>query len=161
MAIVRKRLTDNNKKLPSQWKDRFIYNMLGLFAGMLGIHNFYLRRYIPAIVQIFMSITWISAVSVTCGTREMAQLMLLIAFAVFSAEVIWITLELFLVKREPDGDAMEDGARPVRIMLIIVFWIAFIILPLLFSLMMKGTSVITDPIEERLDAQTYDPGNGK
>ncbi len=148
-------MTENNKKPRSQWKDRFIYTMLGLFGGMLGLHNFYLNRYVPAVLQVCCSAAWMILI-------KLGGYWILTGFSVFALEVVWVTLELFLVKREPDGDAMNDEARPVRLLLIFVFWIAFIILPLLFTVLMKGTSFITDPIKDELASQTAgsDPEHG-
>lgn len=133
MAVVTDQITYHNKKPRSQWKDRFIYTMLGLFAGMAGAHNFYLKRYISACVQLMMSVAWITLLTVADGKTMLAA-----ACVIFLAELCWITLELFLVERENDGDAMNDDARPVRILLIVVFWIAFIILPAAFTLLMRG-----------------------
>ncbi len=129
--------------------------MLGLFGGMLGLHNFYLNRYVPAVLQICCSAAWMILI-------KQGGYWILPGFSVFALEVVWVTLELFLVKREPDGDAMNDEARPVRLLLIFVFWIAFIILPLLFTVLMKGTSFITDPIKDELASQTAgsDPEHG-
>ncbi len=140
-------ITENNQKPPSQWKDRFIYTMLGLFGGLLGLHNFYLKRTGIAVFQVLCSAAWI--VCIKAGAYWM-----LTGFLLFAAETVWVTLELFLVKREPDGDAMNDEARPVRLLLILVFWIAFIILPLLFTVMVRGTSFLTDPVTDELKPQT-------
>lgn len=133
MAVVTDQITYHNKKPRSQWKDRFIYTMFGLFAGMAGAHNFYLKRYISACVQLAMTATWITLLIAADGKNILAA-----ACVIFLAELCWITLELFLVERENDGDAMNDDARPVRILLIVVFWIAFIILPAVFTLLMRG-----------------------
>lgn len=135
MPVVTNQITYQNKKPRSQWKDRFIYTMLGLFAGMAGVHNFYLKRYIPACAQVVMSGAWIALLSIGESKSILAA-----ACVIFLAELCWITLELFLVEHEPDGDAMNDDARPVRILLIVVFWIAFVILPAAFTLLMKGPS---------------------
>ncbi len=148
-------MPENNKKPRSQWKDRFVYTMLGLFGGMLGLHNFYLDRHVSAVLQVLCSVAWIACVKI-------GGYWILAGFAVFAVQVIWITLEIFLVRREPDGDVMNDEARPVRLLLIFVFWIAFIILPLLFTVLMKGTSFITDPVRDELSSQTAgsDPEHG-
>lgn len=140
MPIVIDRMSQNNKKPRSQWKDRFIYTMLGLFAGMLGIHNFYLGRRFVAVLQILLSASWIWFMSKGTLIGDIT------AFSLFCLEIIWITAELFLVTREPDGDFMNDDARSIRLMLIFVFWFAFILLPLGFSLFVKGPAILFDPL---------------
>lgn len=151
MGIVRRRLTDENRKAPSQWKDRFIYTMLGLFAGMFGIHNFYLRRFAVGAAQALTALLWIVLLRFPWSSPAAAKFTLFAAFAIFLIEVVWVTLELFLVKREPDGDAMNDEARPVRLLLIAVFWIAFILLPAAFALLMSGPEAFLDPVRDRLE----------
>ncbi len=150
MPVVFDQITCNNKKPRSQWKDRFIYTILGLFAGMTGAHNFYLRRYFPACAQLLLSVFWIVCLSVRPATLFCAKLFMMTACIVFLFEIIWITAELFYVRREPDGDAMNDELRPIRILFILLFWLTFILLPLGFSLAMNGISVFLEPIEERL-----------
>ena len=54
------------------------------------------------------------------------------AGVMFAVLLLWITGELFLVSHEPDGDRMNDEARPLRILLIALYWFVFILLPLLF-----------------------------
>lgn len=153
MPIVTNQLSYENKKPRSQWKDRFIYTMLGLFAGLVSAHNFYLRRYFAAGTQLAMSAVWVFCLSWPWPTPAAARASMLAAIVIFCVEVIWITLELFLVAREPDGDAMNDEARPVRILLIVVFWVAFILLPLGFALLIQGPDSLTGAVSERLNGE--------
>jgi len=145
MGIVKGSDTYNNKKPRSQWKNRFIYTICGLFAGLVGGHNFYLGRKLAAITQLMMAIVWISllAFAQTESLPEFFERFPMLAYIlpgsssgivtlatiVFAIELIWVYAEIFTVKREPDGDAMDDEAGPVRILLIFAFIFSFIILP--------------------------------
>ncbi len=144
-------LTEFNRKPRSRWKDRFIYTMLGLFAGMAGAHNWYLKRYVCAGLQLLLSAAWISLLSLDYTSRMQAEYLMLAALVIFCAETLWINLEIFLVKREPDGDAMNDEAGPVRLLLIFVFWLTFIVMPLGFTLLIQGTAPFTGPVRDKLD----------
>lgn len=117
-------LTDN-RKARTQWKDRYIYTILGLTGGALGIHNFYLGYTKTAFVQFIVFLGLI--IALIAGYVRTAGVM-------FACLLLWITGELFLVSHEPDGDRMNDEARPLRILLIALFWFVFILLPLLFFL---------------------------
>ena len=117
-----------NRKPRSQWKDRYVYTMAGLFGGLLGIHDFYLGFRRTACLQIVLSIVWILLISFE---------LTLIAGVVFLVEFCWIQLELLRRRYEPDGDLMNDEARPLRYLLIAIFWLSSVILPLLFVVIVK------------------------
>ncbi|MBQ7401140.1 MAG: TM2 domain-containing protein [Lentisphaeria bacterium] len=112
----------------TQWKDRYIYTILGLTGGAFGIHNFYLGYTKKAIVQLIVFLGMITVL--IAGYVRTAGVM-------FAILLLWITGELFLVSHEPDGDRMNDEARPLRILLIALYWFVFILLPLLFFLYMN------------------------
>lgn len=118
-----------NKKPRSQWKDRYIYTMAGLTGGLAGLHNFYLKRWKSGGGQVLLSIVWITLLSLQFPV---------LAVACCVAEWLWINLEIFLVRHDPDGDLMNDEARPLRLLLIFVFWLSFVILPLLLVLYVKN-----------------------
>lgn len=117
-----------NRKPREQWKDRYIYTILGLFGGVLGLHNFYLGRKKTASFQIFCSLLWI--IFLVAGYAETALIF-------FSILLIWITADTLFVAHEPDGDRMNDEARPLRILLIVLFWLFFVLLPGGFLIFMK------------------------
>ena len=121
-------ILSDNRKVRTQWKDRYIYTILGLTGGALGIHNFYLGYTKKAIVQL---IVFLGMITVLIAGYVRA------AGGVFACLFLWITGELFLVSHEPDGDRMNDEARPLRILLIALYWFVFILLPLLFFLYMN------------------------
>lgn len=116
-------ILSDNRKVRTQWKDRYIYTILGLTGGALGIHNFYLGYTKKAIVQLIVFLGMITVL--IAGYVRTAGVM-------FAILLLWITGELFLVSHEPDGDRMNDEARPLRILLIALYWVVFILLPLLF-----------------------------
>jgi len=58
------RETYYNKKPYGQWKNRFIYTMFGLFAGMIGVHDFYAKRRKFGYLHILVSVLWIVFLSV-------------------------------------------------------------------------------------------------
>lgn len=116
-------ILSDNRKVRTQWKDRYIYTILGLTGGALGIHNFYLGYTKKAIVQLIVFLGMITVL--IAGFVRTAGVM-------FAILLLWITGELFLVSHEPDGDRMNDEARPLRILLIALYWFVFILLPLLF-----------------------------
>ena len=116
-------ILSDNRKVRTQWKDRYIYTILGLTGGALGIHNFYLGYTKKAIVQLIVFLGMLAAL--IAGYVRTAGVM-------FAILLLWITGELFLVSHEPDGDRMNDEARPLRILLIALYWFVFILLPLLF-----------------------------
>lgn len=116
-------ILSDNRKVRTQWKDRYIYTILGLTGGALGIHNFYLGYTKKAIVQLIVFLGMITVL--IAGYVRTAGVM-------FAVLLLWITGELFLVSHEPDGDRMNDEARPLRILLIALYWFVFILLPLLF-----------------------------
>ena len=116
-------ILSDNRKVRTQWKDRYIYTILGLTGGALGIHNFYLGYTKKAIVQLIVFLGMITVL--IAGYVRTAGVM-------FAILLLWITGELFLVSHEPDGDRMNDEARPLRILLIALYWFVFILLPLLF-----------------------------
>lgn len=118
-------ILSDNRKVRTQWKDRYIYTILGLTGGALGIHNFYLGYTKKAIVQLIVFLGMITVL--IAGYVRTAGVM-------FAVLLLWITGELFLVSHEPDGDRMNDEARPLRILLIALYWFVFILLPLLFFL---------------------------
>ncbi len=118
----------HNIKPRTQWKDRYIYTILGLTGGLLGIHNFYLGYTKIAVAQVIVSLGWL--VALIAGSELLAEIL-------FACELFWITGELLLVSREPDGDRMNDEARPLRLLLIAVYWVVFILLPILFLLYLK------------------------
>ena len=118
-------ILSENRKVRTQWKDRYIYTILGLTGGALGIHNFYLGYTKKAIVQLIVFLGMITVL--IAGYVRTAGVM-------FAILLLWITGELFLVSHEPDGDRMNDEARPLRILLIALYWFVFILLPLLFFL---------------------------
>lgn len=120
--------TEENRKPRSQWKDRYVYTMLGLFGGLLGLHNFYLGRWKIALAQVLLSLGWILALS--CAWMRAAWLF-------FGIVLIWMLLDVFCVKHEPDGDLMNDEAASLRLLLIIVYLFVFIFLPLLFMIYIK------------------------
>ena len=70
-------------------KSRGIYIILGLFFGLLGVHNFYAGHYRPAIWQLVTTILffWTAIVPV----------------AVF----IWIIFELCTVKSDSNGEPLS------------------------------------------------------
>lgn len=121
-------ILSDNRKVRTQWKDRYIYTILGLTGGALGIHNFYLGYTKKAIVQLIVFLGMITVL--IAGYVRTAGVM-------FAVLLLWITGELFLVSHEPDGDRMNDEARPLRILLIALYWFVFILLPLLFFLYMN------------------------
>lgn len=121
-------ILSDNRKVRTQWKDRYIYTILGLTGGALGIHNFYLGYTKKAIVQLIVFLGMITVL--IAGYVRTAGVM-------FAILLLWITGELFLVSHEPDGDRMNDEARPLRILLIALYWFVFILLPLLFFLYMN------------------------
>lgn len=121
-------ILSDNRKVRTQWKDRYIYTILGLTGGALGIHNFYLGYTKNAIVQLIVFLGMITVL--IAGYVRTAGVM-------FAVLLLWITGELFLVSHEPDGDRMNDEARPLRILLIALYWFVFILLPLLFFLYMN------------------------
>ena len=121
-------ILSDNRKVRTQWKDRYIYTILGLTGGALGIHNFYLGYTKKAIVQLIVFLGMITVL--IAGSVRTAGVM-------FAVLLLWITGELFLVSHEPDGDRMNDEARPLRILLIALYWFVFILLPLLFFLYMN------------------------
>lgn len=121
-------ILSDNRKVRAQWKDRYIYTILGLTGGALGIHNFYLGYTKKAIVQLIVFLGMITVL--IAGYVRTAGVM-------FAILLLWITGELFLVSHEPDGDRMNDEARPLRILLIALYWFVFILLPLLFFLYMN------------------------
>lgn len=121
-------ILSDNRKVRTQWKDRYIYTILGLTGGALGIHNFYLGYTKKAIVQLIVFLGMITVL--IAGYVRTAGVM-------FAILLLWITWELFLVSHEPDGDRMNDEARPLRILLIALYWFVFILLPLLFFLYMN------------------------
>lgn len=121
-------ILSDNRKVRTQWKDRYIYTILGLTGGALGIHNFYLGYTKKAIVQLIVFLGMITVL--IAGSVRTAGVM-------FAILLLWITGELFLVSHEPDGDRMNDEARPLRILLIALYWFVFILLPLLFFLYMN------------------------
>lgn len=121
-------ILSDNRKVRTQWKDRYIYTILGLTGGAFGIHNFYLGYTKKAIVQLIVFLGMITVL--IAGYVRTAGVM-------FAILLLWITGELFLVSHEPDGDRMNDEARPLRILLIALYWFVFILLPLLFFLYMN------------------------
>ena len=127
------RETYHNKKPYGQWKNRFIYSMLGLFAGALGVHNFYAGRKVRGILQLLTAIIWLQLLvlgPVIAGKTGISEIFLQnAALAVFGAELLWVYLEVFLLKRDSDGDVMDDQARPARILLAIIVIVAYVILP--------------------------------
>lgn len=70
-------------------KRRIVYILLALFFGVWGIHNFYARRYFCAGIQLFLMVA-----SVSSGS------------AIFMISVIWIFIEIFLVKKDGRGIPM-------------------------------------------------------
>ena len=126
------RETSQNKKPYGQWKNRFIYTMLGIFAGSLGVHNFYAGRKVPACLQLLLVILWVGLLvleSFLTGLGIPDELLQYSAGILFAAELLWVYLEVFLVRRDGDGDLMDDQARPARILLAIIVIIAYVILP--------------------------------
>ena len=121
-------ILSDNRKVRTQWKDRYIYTILGLTGGAFGIHNFYLGYTKKATVQLIIFLGMITVL--IAGYVRTAGVM-------FAILLLWITGELFLVSHEPDGDRMNDEARPLRILLIALYWFVFILLPLLFFLYMN------------------------
>lgn len=121
-------VSSGNRKPRSQWKDRYIYTILGLTGGALGLHNFYLGRKRSAVLQVIFSVALLFALAL--GYERVAG-------SFFAGLLLWIAGELFLVSREPDGDRMNDEARPLRILLILVYGFVFIVLPVLFLFYIK------------------------
>lgn len=68
-------------------KSRGVYIILGLFFGMLGIHNFYAGRFGVAVAQMLI--------------------VLILGWFVVGLVVtfIWVLVDLFTVKRDGAGDA--------------------------------------------------------
>lgn len=132
MALVISEAAEHNKKPRSKWKDRFIYTMLGLFAGMFGIHNFYIGRKVVGFIQIIFAAAWITLLAklwnnvfeITSFQADMT------ALAIFIAEIIWVDLEVFLIRREKDSDIMNDEARPARILLGVIVILMYQFFPL-------------------------------
>lgn len=151
MKLVRNHPSDENRIPRPPGKDRFVYTVSGLFAGMSGIHNFYLGRYLCGAVQALTALLWIMLLRYPWSTPSAARMSFFAALALFFAEIIWVTLELFLISREPGGAVMKDDARSLRFLLIAVFWIAFILLPLAFTLLVSGPDVFLDPVHDRLE----------
>lgn len=129
MNLQKAQSLSENRKARQQWKDRYIYTILGLTGGALGIHNFYLGYTKKAIVQLIVFLGMLAAL--IAGYVRVAG-------GLFACLFLWITGELFLVSHEPDGDRMNDEARPLRILLIALYWLVFILLPLLFFLYMNS-----------------------
>lgn len=69
-------------------RSRGIYIILGLFFGMIGVHNFYAGRFLPGILQLLITLIlgWF-------------VIGLVITF-------IWVLIDLFTVKVDGAGDAM-------------------------------------------------------
>lgn len=112
-----------NRKPREQWKDRYIYTILGLFGGVFGVHNFYLGKKKIALLQILISFSWILLLSLSKT---------LMASVLFGLLLTWVIIEIFCVRYDPDGDLMNDEARPLRLLLAGLFLLVFILLPLLF-----------------------------
>lgn len=68
-------------------KSRGVYIILGLFFGLLGIHNFYAGRYGTGVVQLLtvLILGWFVVGIVVVG--------------------IWVIVELFVVTKDGAGDA--------------------------------------------------------
>lgn len=112
-----------NRKPREQWKDRYIYTILGLFGGVFGVHNFYLGKRKIALLQILISFSWILLLSLSKTVP---------ASILFGLLLAWVIIEIFCVRYDPDGDLMNDEARPLRLLLAGLFLLVFILLPLLF-----------------------------
>ncbi len=71
-------------------KSRSIYIILGLFlGGLFGVHNFYARRYLPAVIQL--------AIILTLGWIYIGVII----------NAIWVFVELFAVTEDGTGNAMK------------------------------------------------------
>lgn len=125
-----------NKKPRSQWKSRLVFAMYGLFLGAVGAHNFYLGRKNVAWMQVILLGIWLPMLlglwSKAFGLPQGPFTIL--AGALAAGEMIWVYLEMFLVKREPDGDLMNDEAYPVRILLTCLVIFVYVVMPGLFYL---------------------------
>lgn len=85
------------KKAAEEWsvRSRTVFVLLGVFFGLLGIHNFYAGYVLKGVVQFFIGgITY----AVYPFTGTLIPILLLI---------VWIILELIFVKKDYDGYSLH------------------------------------------------------
>ncbi len=92
-------------------KSRVVYIMLGIFLGLLGIHNFYAGYFRKGVAQIIVSV--LSVVAALAGGVALYSPMpnmgiLLIGLGVLLRVfwLVWVILDLVTIKTDASGDAM-------------------------------------------------------
>jgi|GEM_PF-2198173 len=104
-------------QIARQSKSRVIYVLLGLFlCGLFGVHNFYARRYVQAVIQLVI--------------------ILLLGWLVVGLVInfLWVIGEMFAVKNDGDGRPMTDENTSDQI----VIWVILIPIFLVFFLFSLG-----------------------
>lgn len=137
--------TANNKKPFEEWKSRFIYAMLGIFAGVAGAHNLYAKRYVNAVLQLMISFLWLSMLAENYSGpggftfwSNILQIpndeLFVPASILLACEIVWVYLEVFLVRRDADGDFMVDQTPGVRVLMTVLILFLYIILPTMLGI---------------------------
>jgi len=77
-------------------KKRIVYQLLALFLGQLGIHNFYAGRISIAVIQLVITI--VGNVIAICVLDKSGGI---------GPVIIWALIEIFAVKKDGRGIPME------------------------------------------------------
>jgi len=82
-------------------KSRMTYVLLGIFLGGFGVHNFYAKRTVFAVLQLALTILALvfSTVAEDTGSESFDDLGNLIWIGV----LIWVLVELFVIKEDASG----------------------------------------------------------
>lgn len=83
--MLNQQMMNQMKEMNNSDKSRFVYIILALFLGVLGIHNFYARRVGLGFLQLLLSLTYVGLI----------------------ITIPWCILEIIFVKRDGDGKKMK------------------------------------------------------
>lgn len=92
-------------------KSRFLYGILAITLGILGIHNFYAGRYKQALLQLLLGpLTFVTAGLCAYLAKlnyflTMGVIGALLVVVGYSFALMWVIRDIFTVKTDGEGDA--------------------------------------------------------